>query len=243
MENHDKCDAYINSNHQPKDISLLQHIQGCGYTLILIFFVDMIIRYITLSAYRTNSKARWFMLHAIINFFVAAFSIKDSIIVLTLPQCSMLLPMYSWQPSYLAYSLHLYHFLAYTVVRLDDILHHLVFVGTFGVVNFLMSWGPFVNLFLFLMTGVPGGINYAMLSFVKLKKFDTIKAKRINSHINVWLRMPGLVIVSTIMYTCFIGGKTNVHPVASILCIALTFINGVYYMQQVVLNYENSKKT
>ena len=52
-------------------------MQGCGYTLILIFFVDMIIRYITLSAYRTNSKARWFMLHAIINFFVAAFSIKD----------------------------------------------------------------------------------------------------------------------------------------------------------------------
>ena len=81
MENHDKCDAYINSNHQQKDISLLQHMQGCGYTLILIFFVDMIIRYITLSAYRTNSKARWFMLHAIINFFVAAFSIKDSIIV------------------------------------------------------------------------------------------------------------------------------------------------------------------
>ena len=32
-------------------------------------------------------------------------------------------------------------YIAYTVVRMEDIVHHLLFVGTFGFVNFLMSWG------------------------------------------------------------------------------------------------------
>ena len=90
------------------------------------------------------------------------------------------------------------------------------------------------------MTGVPGGIDYAMLSLVKIDKFSRLEEKRLNSHINVWLRMPGLVVVSAIMYSCFIMGQTRVW-FAAILCIILTFLNGVYYMQQVVRNYENEK--
>jgi hypothetical protein len=233
------CEQY--SSGLPKNVvSLLQHLQGCCLALVLVFIVDMVLRFMTLSKFK-NEKARWFMLHSIVNFLVVGFSLKDSMVVLTLPHCSMLLPMYSWQPSYLAYSLHLYHFLAYAVKRFEDIVHHLVFVGTFGVVNFLMSWGPIVNLLLFFMTGIPGAIDYALLSLVKINKFKRLDEKRINAHINIWLRMPGLLVVTTIMYTCFVTGNTNVHPMAAILCICLTFLNGVYYMQQVVRNYENEK--
>ena len=37
-------------------------------------------------------------------------------------------------------------------------MHHVLFVGTFGVLNFhkALTWGPVVNLLLFFMTGLPG---------------------------------------------------------------------------------------
>ena len=222
-------------------VSLLAHVQGCLLSLVAVAFIDLFLRYATLLEYKTHSKARWFMLHSLVNFLVAGFSFHDIVMVLKAPICSMLNPLQSWVPSYLAYSLHLYHFLAYSVVRMEDIVHHLLFVGTFGFVNFLMSWGSIVNLLLLFMTGVPGGIDYAMLSLVKIDKFSRLEEKRLNSHINVWLRMPGLVVVSAIMYSCFIMGQTRVHWFAAILCIVLTFLNGVYYMQQVVRNYENEK--
>ena len=234
------CKQYAGQQNAPA-VPLLAHVQGCLLSLVAIAGIDLFLRYATLKEYKTHSKARWFMLHSLVNFLVVGFSFHDTIMVLKAPICSMLTPLQSWVPSYLAYSLHLYHFIAYTVVRMEDIVHHLLFVGTFGFVNFLMSWGSIVNLLLLFMTGVPGGIDYAMLSLVKIDKFSRLEEKRLNSHINVWLRMPGLVVVSAIMYSCFIMGQTRVHWFAAILCIILTFLNGVYYMQQVVRNYENEK--
>ena len=167
-------------------VPLLAHVQGCLLSLVAIAGIDLFLRYATLKEYKTHSKARWFMLHSLVNFLVAGFSFHDIVMVLKAPICSMLNPLQSWVPSYLAYSLHLYHFIAYTVVRMEDIVHHLLFVGTFGFVNCFDVLGSIVNLLLLFMTGVPGGIDYAMLSLVKIDKFSRLEEKRLNSHY-VWL--------------------------------------------------------
>jgi hypothetical protein len=48
-----------------------------------------------------------------------------------------------------------------------------------------------VNSLLFFITGIPGAMDYAMLSMVKENLMDKLEEKRLNTHINVWLRMPG----------------------------------------------------
>jgi hypothetical protein len=87
-----------------------------------------------------NAKSRWFALHSTGNWVIAATCVWDVVGTVAAPLCAMVSPMQSWIPSHLAFGLHMYHMLAYTDLRAADVFHHVVFVGTFGAVNFLMSW-------------------------------------------------------------------------------------------------------
>ena len=49
-------------------VSLLAHVQGCLLSLVAVAFIDLFLRYATLKEYKTHSKARWFMLHSLVNF-------------------------------------------------------------------------------------------------------------------------------------------------------------------------------
>ena len=62
-------------------VSLLAHVQGCLLSLVAIAGIDLFLRYATLKEYKTHSKARWFMLHSLVNFLVAGFSFHDTIMV------------------------------------------------------------------------------------------------------------------------------------------------------------------
>ena len=215
---------------------LADHFMGVLKFLLLVLLLDMILK--CTSLFKTNSKARWFGLHSAVNWLITIFAFSDSVSCLSSPLCSMVQDMDSWYPSHLAFALHVYHFLAYTNLRAEDIVHPVLFVGTFAVVNFLMSWGKIANLLLFFMTGIPGAIDYALLALVKLGKFNRLEEKRVNAHINIWLRSPGLIVVAVIMFVCLSHRAVAVHPMAAALTIVLCFGNGVYYGQQVVRNYE-----
>jgi hypothetical protein len=102
--------------------------------------------------------------------------------------------------------------------------------GVFGVFNFTMVWGPVVNTLLFFVTGLPGALDYALLAAVKEGKFEALLEKRINSNINVWLRMPGLVFTASVLWSCGVQGLTQVGFAASVVCTVLAFGNGVHYM-------------
>ena len=224
----------------PKDgisqTPLGSHFNGVVKFLLLVFAMDIFLK--CFKSFQENSKARWFGLHSAVNWLITIFAFNDSVSCLKNPICSMVLDMDSWYPSHLAFALHVYHFLAYTNLRFEDIVHHVLFVGTFAVVNFLMSWGKIANFLLFFMTGLPGAIDYALLALVKLGMFNRLEEKRVNAHINIWLRCPGLVVVSVIMFVCLSHRTIAVHPMAAVITLLLCFGNGVFYGQQVVRNYE-----
>ena len=67
--------------------------------------------------YARHTKARWFALHAAVNFVIAACCLPDLVQVARAPLCSMVEPIRSWWPSHLAFALHLYHLLAFTKMR------------------------------------------------------------------------------------------------------------------------------
>ena len=43
----------------------------------------------------------------------------------------------------------------------------------------------------FFICGLPGGVDYAMLSAVRYGFMDELTEKYINTHLNTWIRIPG----------------------------------------------------
>jgi hypothetical protein len=171
-----------------------------------------------------------------VNMFIAFFCMHDLMNVVSSPLCTMVEPSSSWQPSYLAFMLHFYHLTCFTSLRLEDVVHHLLFAGALGAFNFLLVWGRMTNLLIFFMTGLPGGIDYAMLVVVKKGYMDRLKQKAICSSINTWMRTPGHVATAGLMLFCTRHGATFLpFPAFTVTTVAaLCLLNGIYYGEQAV---------
>ena len=158
---------------------LRQH--GIG---IAVAFAAVVLFDLPLRALFSASKTRWFALHSLVNISISAMCLRDLLGVIENPLCAMISPTSSWFPSYAAFSLHLYHLTCFTALRLEDIVHHVLFAGGLGIFNFVLSWGRMTNLLIFFMTGLPGAIDYGMLVLVKSGKLQRYTQKSITSSIN-----------------------------------------------------------
>jgi hypothetical protein len=158
---------------------LRQH--GIG---IAVAFAAVVLFDLPLRALFSASKTRWFALHSLVNISISVMCLRDLLGVIENPLCAMISPTSSWFPSYAAFSLHLYHLTCFTALRLEDIVHHVLFAGGLGIFNFVLSWGRMTNLLIFFMTGLPGAIDYGMLVLVKSGKLQRYTQKSITSSIN-----------------------------------------------------------
>lgn len=103
------------------------HFSSCVYVLLGVAAADFFSR-----ALFPDSSLRWFWLHALANGVVVAFSLRDVGAWAAAPLCSMVLPHSSWMPSHIAMSLHVWHLLAFTSLRMDDIVR--------GVARSVWGW-------------------------------------------------------------------------------------------------------
>ena len=141
----------------------------------------------------------------------------------------------------IVYSTHIYHMLwYYSKLRYDDILHHLVMVGLALPLTSLLSSNNLIGHCLFFITGLPGGIDYFMLFLIRNNMMDKMIEKKLNRLINLWIRCPGcisnvtLVLCNIIKYYNTI---TNMTILISSIIMGTVFWNGIYFMEQVVVNY------
>ena len=123
----------------------------------------------------------------------------------------------------------------------DDIFHHVIFVGIIGGLGICFDAGGAVkNTIAFFMCGLPGGLDYLMLTLVKHDIILNTTEKEWNSRINVWIRSPGLLLCAFCMYQAVRHGPADspcaLHPWISGGAAALCVINGQYYMQRVTGN-------
>jgi len=152
--------------------------------------------------------------------------------------CAMTSPLSSWVPSYAAGAVHMFHLVVYFFeLRTEDIVHHLLFGVLLSIMNFSWSWGQVTNQLLFFITGLPGGITYALLVMVKLGKLKALREKGWSASLNTWLRAPGLVWFVAVVGSCLAHGWYFAPTWAVWLCILLAFINGTYYGRQALENY------
>ena len=223
---------------------VMQHAQGCVIALAAIGAASALLRVPPKWRNSKATKTRWFALHAIVNLAVSFFALPDLIATLNRPSLAMLDDMRSWVPSYLSFSVHVYHLLEGMMgdgIRSEDLAHHVIFVGVFGAVNFAFVWGPIVNVLLFFITGIPGGLNYVLLVLRREGLMTSLQQKELYRTIDVWFRMPGLVCVACLMAINTIERRIRVPPIAAFGCALLASLNGIYYMQQAVVSLESSR--
>ena len=188
-----------------------------------------------------GTNARWFGLHSFANLFVVIFSLPDVLELIVNPinclnpKCDFSSYACTDLPVCIIAAIHLYHILAFRLTW-DDWFHHLVFALCIVGLHFCYNWGPASSFLSFFISGFPGGVDYYMLTLVKLGKMPSLQEKRINRYINVWCRGPGCLATGVLVYTSYMSGFKQVNPIALFFGVGLVVFNGQYYMERVVAN-------
>jgi hypothetical protein len=151
------------------------------------------------------------------------------------------LPLY--EPNYEAiaycFALHIYHILLYrNKLRFDDWLHHILMIGIALPIGAYLPSSSLIGYSLFFSTGLPGGIDYALLFGVRNNWLAPLTEKRINNWLNVWVRSPGCAshAAFTVAYAFMMGGQGGYFWL-SLIPAVLMYWNGQYFMNQVVVDY------
>lgn len=92
-----------------------------------------------------------------------------------------------------------------------DYFHHFLFIPTISFPGQYYKWGPLANFQAFFISGMPGGIDYFLLGLLKLGLISPLFEKRINSNLNVWLRVPGILLSTMLMYQARYSTLSTCH--------------------------------
>ena len=150
----------------------------------------------------------------------------------------------------ITFALHIYHIIWYFKrLRFDDWLHHILSVGIALPLSLATHAGTLLGHSLFYLTGLPGAIDYFLLFLNRNGIVNKLVEKKINSILNLWLRCPGCIAHSTLTLVGFnMLDESQLAPYSknvSIITAMIVFWNGIYFMNQVVVNYaiiSNNKK-
>jgi hypothetical protein len=93
---------------------------------------------------------------------------------------------------------------------------------------------------LFFTTGLPGLIDYTLLFFNRNNLVHRYIEKRVNTFLNLWIRAPGCIMntcMSIMAIIHYYNNSTNYQLYGSIVMASLVYWNGIYFMAQVLTDY------
>lgn len=199
-----------------------------------------------LSVHIFQPKARWFLLHSIVNAIVVCLSFYPTYLLMTVPLHEGIIelerPGYEpgWESnrctSLLVFTLHVYHMVMFKFNRMD-ITHHVVMMGLLSIPLYLGQ--PLhmllTNLCLFFTCGLPGGIDYYLIYLVESDQLPKIKEKQINVWLNTWLRAPGIMFGAFICYQHWLA--VNEDPVIHLATCLVLIWNAQYFSSLTSISY------
>jgi hypothetical protein len=179
----------------------------------------------------------YYAIHAAHNALIVLLTAPD--IWLTFTQFNNLgLYQPNWTAAYLCFALHFYHiWVYYRSFRFDDWLHHGLMIGVALPLGLSIPSSTLLGFSLFFTTGLPGGIDYALLFGVRNGWIERLTEKRVNKELNVWIRSPGCIAHATLSLLFLCNYTQHMNAFANLLTTTLIFWNGQYFMQQVVTDY------
>lgn len=197
------------------------------------------IRVIDLFIKHKKYEGRWFQLHFIINFIICIFTYQDVYDCLLYPEKSIEHLRYDLAGSF-AFTLHVYHTIFFTLSPIE-VYHHLLSVF-FCAPMCLINPTKALSCYYFFCTGLPGGIDYVLLSLVKNKRMYSLKEKYINMYLNTYIRIPGGIIASYLLFKDSIYIKAHPEEVdyiyaANLLLAFVVFFNSTIFGKISIENY------
>ena len=140
-------------------------------------------------------------------------------------------------------SFHLYHLLFFSNLTTEDLFHH--FVNTFlvAVIGVALPIGKMISLSNLGMCGLPGGIDYTLLTLVKKNLIESITEKRINRYLNLLIRFPIQMFLAYIVISSHFNGSEVFQQFSYltlaiiVTCSVLQLVNCIYYTMKVIENY------
>jgi hypothetical protein len=199
-------------------------------SMVFLCLLDRLLR-LSPAISRGGSRARWFCMHSIGNAIVAAGSARD------FATCALDHSLSSREaetliPAGMAFSLHLYHCMAFKL-RPEDWGHHLLFV--FGATPLVvMHPTKAMSVCFFFCTGFPGMLDYWLLMLVKTQRLPKRVQKRAAGFINAYMRMPGGALGGLLMIQDGIG--VGGRGVGAAILGAMMLANSCYYGHQAIHN-------
>jgi hypothetical protein len=187
---------------------------------------------------RLRFEGVYYLLHAVHNGFVVWSTAPEVWVTFTSP-----LPFAAIQPNNyhalsLVFALHFYHIALYwRKFRFDDWLHHALMIGVALPIGAYVHAGTLLGFSLFFTTGLPGGIDYALLFLSRNGWVSRETQKRINAWLAVWIRSPGCVAQAALTLSAIATRGpfiTDEYRWGGYITAALNYWNGQYFMNQVV---------
>ena len=204
-------------------------------TFIYIFLIDNVLTYLF------SDIARWFQLHFVINMISVYLTYQNVTKMIMYPLSSFDNYDNNVVISYTGI-LHVYHNIFFKM-KIIDYYHHILSV----YIPFLIIYNinrRITSLYFFIFCGLPGGIEYLMLSLVKHNKIESLTQKHYSSLLNTYLRIPGGIIASFLSYTIAnedvninISEKYSLYIISVIL-----FFNCTVFGKMAIENYVQKKK-
>mgnify|MGYP004280387799 CR=1 FL=1 len=201
-------------------------------TLGLSFISDRFFSYIIIPS------ARYFTMHVILNAYISYITYNTTIHFLLNPiaeynyhseigisSCSMII------------GFHMYHILT-EKLNLEDKMHHIITVFITGSAGLLSKCGDILAAINFFMCGLPGGLDYLLLVFLKYNLISKITEKYINRWLNLLIRMPGMMLCFWYsMLNIYYGNLNIIQDAIPIIAVCIMTINSIYYCNKTVGNY------
>jgi hypothetical protein len=201
------------------------------YLLITLWLIDNVFVKPCLA------KARYFVLHTIVNAFVVYYVWNDVCALFTNP-----IRAFNRKPQYdaldITVALHFYHVLFFKGLTWIDWVHHVPMMGI-AITSYYCPNSVIVttNGLLFFLNGLPGGLDYFLLTLVKYNIIHPIKEKELNSYLNIWIRSPGVLFNTYNMYLTTVYANYTPSPVMKFLILAILTWNAQYFTYRVIGNY------
>jgi len=190
---------------------------------------------------KDHGRTRWYLLHIFINILTTITAFNGVYLTYLNPYTSLspiafakpytldwFIGPTSPLPTLIVASGHLYHILFFSTTK-SDIYHHLTFAGTMCTINMLGNYGNARNVIQFVLSGLPGIIEY---SIMVLYKFEFVNKKQMRYSVTVMhclLRFPLGLWASWIMFYQILFNSEVVYLFMTLIVCMLVLLNSTQY--------------
>ena len=194
-------------------------------------FITFLIYFLDLSIIRLGYKGRWFQLHSLINIAVCYLTYDDMIVCFNNPNHSIK-KLDNIFYLYIILITHMYHCVAFKI-RFEDWVHHITSV-LIPTPIFIIYPIKSISVGCFFTCGLPGAIDYTMLTLHKNDVIQKKTQKMMSTYMNTYIRVPGSIVSVYLLYK-----DSVILDSYLIKCLAcIVYINACFYGKQSIEVYE-----